>query len=73
MEKLLTMYGANISAIVLKSYRKKPILCIDDGVVYDSVSEASEICGISRACITECANGRRKTAGGKRWKYAPLG
>lgn len=60
-------------AEVLKSYHKKPIRCIELGVTFDSVSEASKICGVSRASITECASGRRKTAGGKRWQYAPLG
>jgi hypothetical protein len=60
-------------AKVLKSYHKKPIICIDKGIMFDSVSEASKVCGISRSNITRCASGRRKTAGGMRWKYASLG
>ena len=57
---------------VLKSYPKKPILCVDSGERFESVSEASKISGVSRAGITECASGRRKTAGGRRWEYVAL-
>lgn len=58
---------------VLKSYPKRAVVCIDRGIEFESVSEASEIMGISRASITECAKGKRKTAGGHRWAYADEG
>ena len=57
---------------VLKSYPKKPILCVDSGELFESVSEASKISGVSRANITGCAIGKRKTAGGRRWVYVTL-
>lgn len=55
---------------VLKTYPKRRILCLELGVMFDSVSDASKNTGISRANISLCANGRRKTAGGYRWVYA---
>lgn len=55
---------------VLKSYPKRRVLCVDRGVMFESVSEASEETGINRTNITLCAQGRRKTAGGHKWAYA---
>lgn len=55
---------------VLKTYPKRRVLCINRGVMFESVSEASKALGVSRANITECANGRRNTAGGYKWVYA---
>lgn len=37
--------------------------------VYDSQREASEKTGANRTSITACVKGRRKTAGGFKWKY----
>lgn len=47
----------------------KPILCIDTGVIYKSVSEAALSIGISHSCICCAANGKQLTAGGYKWKY----
>ena len=55
---------------VLKTYPKRRILCVNRGVIFESVSDASKETGISRSNITMCANGRRKTAGGYKWVYA---
>ena len=54
---------------VLKTYPKRRIKCVNLGVIFESVSDASEKMGISRASITECAKGRRQTAGGYGWAY----
>lgn len=54
---------------VLKTYQKRRILCVDLGVTFESVSDASKETGVCRANITGCANGRRKTAGGFKWAY----
>ena len=37
--------------------------------VYNSQREASEKTGTCRSSITQCVNGKRKTAGGYKWKY----
>jgi len=35
---------------------------------FDSIKTASEIMNINRCCISDCINGRQKTAGGYKWK-----
>jgi group I intron endonuclease len=36
---------------------------------FDSIKEGSEIMYINRCCISDCLNGRQKTAGGYLWKF----
>ena len=55
---------------VLGKYLRKPILCIETGICYESAVMAAERTGINRANICECANGKRKSAGGYKWKWA---
>ena len=49
----------------------KPVLCVETGVVYTSVNEAAESTGTERSTISRVCAGRRKTANGRHWKYAP--
>lgn len=53
---------------------RKKILCVDNGIIYNSVREAADILKICDKNgihnITSCCNGRQKTAYGMRWKYA---
>ena len=51
------------------SLRKK-VKCIELDITFDSISEAGIF--IHRSCsgISDCLNGRRKTAGGYHWEYA---
>lgn len=47
----------------------------DDGTIlatYESRGEASRKTGISSGCIWMAMNGKRKTAGGFKWKYADI-
>lgn len=44
-----------------------PVLCVETGEVYPSVTEAERQTGIKRPSISACLNGRRKTAGGYHW------
>lgn len=44
------------------------IICIDTGIVYDSMRMASEITGINYGNISSVCNHRIKTAGGYRWE-----
>ena len=54
-------YGYNI--------HKKSVRCVETGVIYNNVPEASELLGLSQSHIHECAKGKRKTCGGYRWEY----
>ncbi len=37
---------------------------------FQSIKEASELMKINRCCISDCLNGRQKTAGGYKWKFS---
>ena len=47
----------------------REIVCIDTGEVFANATQASKATGIARQSIGACCNGKRKTAGGKHWKY----
>lgn len=51
-----------------KDQRRK-ISCIDTGEEYVSLTDASSATGICTSAICNVCCGRRKTAGGLRWKY----
>lgn len=49
----------------------KPVICIETGVLYESVSKAARVTGLRRATsICSACNEINKTAGGFHWKYA---
>lgn len=48
---------------------RKRVRCIETGIIYESLTEASSKTGISQGSISECCNGKRKTAGGFHWEY----
>lgn len=48
---------------------KKEIICLENRIVYESVTEASKKTGIDRANISACCRGKLKTAGGFHWMY----
>lgn len=58
----------NKSGIRINGNRKKT-LCVTTGVEYNSTQEASKFTGISQSSISNCCNGKGKTAGGMQWKY----
>lgn len=48
----------------------KKVVCIETGIVYNSVNEATEANMIKgHGHISECCKGKRKTAGGYHWQY----
>ena len=49
----------------------KKVLCIETGIVYESIAQASKELGINDGNISLCCKGRkyRQTAGGYHWKY----
>ena len=48
------------------------MLDINNNIIneFDSIKTASEIMKINRCCISDCLNGRQKTAGGYKWKFS---
>lgn len=47
----------------------KPVVCIETGVIYGSVEEASAAYDCAATSISACCRHKRKTAGGVRWQY----
>lgn len=48
---------------------KKTILCIETNILYKSIGDAAKQTGINRKCISNCLNGRSKTAGRYHWQF----
>jgi hypothetical protein len=49
--------------------RKKKILCVETGVIYESSQEAGRQTNIDSRQIRDAAGGKQKTAHGYHWKY----
>lgn len=47
---------------------RKPVVCIETGIVYASQREAANATGANEGKISEVLKGKRKTAGGFHWK-----
>lgn len=48
----------------------KPVVCIDTGTVYPSLTEAAKNTGARLEKILACCKGKRKSTHGLRWAYA---
>lgn len=75
VENLEWVTNSENSIHAYKSLGKKPphpkrIVCVDTGVVYKSIMEASNIFGIRRTNIQRALKNDKYTAGGFRWKWA---
>lgn len=49
--------------------RARKVLCIETGVIFDTIKEAGEFIGGSPKNITTCCRGRLNTSGGYHWQY----
>ena len=50
--------------------RIRKVIRIEDGIVFNSITEATRACGLkSYQSIQYCLSGRNHTAGGYHWKY----
>ncbi len=75
---------ASVNILIAKTLKKKcnankkrPVRCIDTGLVYASSSDASDILSeegrlVNPRGILHNCEGRRRTAGGLRWEYADI-
>lgn len=59
---------AYLSSLKWKS-KKKPVLCVETGVIYDSGAQAAKALNISKGNLSSCLNGKRNTAGGFHWEF----
>lgn len=51
------------------SHGGHPVMCVETGIVYESIHDAERRTGISNANVSAACHGKRKTAGGLHWKY----
>lgn len=51
-----------------KHIAAKPVLCVELGIVYESMLSAEDNLGIARQTIGAVCRGKKKTAGGYHWK-----
>ena len=67
---LLAGYGCpECGKIKSSKARRKAVMCIDTGVVYESLDEAEKKTGICSRNIGSCCRGVRKRAGKLHWKF----
>ena len=63
-------YGTRNSKV---SYAmSKKVICVETGIIYDSITFASKSTGVNRTGISKVVTGERETAGGYHWEYAGL-
>ena len=51
-------------------FKDTPVVCIDTGEEFISTRDAWRKTGVCYSHISECASGKRKSAGGFKWGYA---
>lgn len=61
-----TQVGAN-------NPRARQVLCVETGVVFDTIKDAGAFTGGSPKNIISCCRGRLKTSGGYHWQYVTGG
>ena len=65
--------GTNHSAETRKKIGEsnaKAIICVETGILYSSITEASKSIGVTIGAISCVLRGKSKTSGGYHWKYA---
>lgn len=55
------------------SANARPVLCVETGIIYSSLTEAAERADISKPSICNCCRGKLPMAGGYRWRYVEEG
>lgn len=50
-------------------YRQKSVLCVELQKTFESIAQAHSIMNVNAGHISNCCNGKRKTAGGYHWKF----
>ena len=53
----------------IQPVNKRPVRCVETGVVYESTAQATRELGIHNYAIRRVCYGERKTAGGYHWEY----
>ena len=67
-------YNNNCGTRIERQSKKvsKAVCHVVSGMIYSSAAEAHRQTGISASHISECCNGKRKTAGGSAWYFVEV-
>lgn len=52
----------------LSKINGKPVICVESGVTYDSISQCARLMNIQQSSISQMLSGKRKSAGGYTFK-----
>ena len=55
---------------LIKERNSKSVICVETGVAFASILDASKSIGVTITAIANCLKGRTKTSGGYHWRYA---
>ena len=61
--------SGNIPKFKPKDKKFRKVVCLDSGIVYENISDASRKTGLSRRSLSYACNGEHKTCGGMRWDF----
>ena len=53
----------------IQPVNKRPVRCVETGIIYESTAQATRELGIHNFAIRRVCYGERKTAGGYHWEY----
>lgn len=53
-----------------KYYNSQRVLCVETGIIYNSIHQASKETGSHQSAISQCCRGTRQTTNNLHWKYA---
>ena len=60
----------DVNAAKPHHHRKRTPVVRDDGLYFESATEAERVTGTAATSIIKVAKGERKTAGGHKWRFA---
>ena len=55
--------------VIIAKRSSKPVRCIETGIIFESIIEASRQTKIHLSHISECCNGKRQKAGKYHWEF----
>lgn len=63
------MLAFNLKKAKNLKVHKRPVLCVSNGIQYNSIQEASKALGVQSGAISRCANGKQHTTKGMKFSY----
>lgn len=68
--RVLGKYMSKESASTISAWRRKPVLCVETGLLYESIAAAARAMECTEEAIRAVVKGRRPRAKGYTWEFA---